>query len=104
MTWDETKFVAGEPGQFVVLARRQGDRWYLGGINGRQAERVVKVAVPFLESDARYTTLMIGDGEMPRRFNAVTPQGGSKGLTSQDVMEFRLSPYGGFVAVLDPLR
>ena len=114
VTWDETKFVAGEPGQFVVLARRQGDRWYLGGINGRQAERAVKVALPFLEGNAQYTTLMIGDGKTPRRFNIVTPPAVSgdqlgqfssfKGLTSQDVMEFRLSPYGGFVAVLDPLR
>ncbi len=104
VTWDETKFVAGEPGQFVVLARRHGDAWYLGGINGEETERAVKVALPFLDDNARYATLMIGDGKTPRRFNVVTPPEGSKGLTSRDSMELRFSPYGGFVAVLDPLR
>ena len=32
-TWDETRFVDGYPGRYVVLARRQGDRWYIAGLN-----------------------------------------------------------------------
>ena len=31
-TWDQTKFVAGEAGEYLVLARRSGNTWYLGGI------------------------------------------------------------------------
>ncbi len=33
-TWDETKFVDGFPGEFVILARRSGKTWYIAGING----------------------------------------------------------------------
>jgi hypothetical protein len=32
--WDETKLIAGYPGQNVVLARRSGNTWYVAGING----------------------------------------------------------------------
>lgn len=35
-TWDETRFIDGYPGQFVVLARRHGNRWYLAAINATQ--------------------------------------------------------------------
>jgi hypothetical protein len=31
-TWDETRLLAGKPGQSVVMARRAGSTWYLGGI------------------------------------------------------------------------
>ena len=32
-TWDETRFIDGYPGQYVVLARRHGDQWYIAGLN-----------------------------------------------------------------------
>ena len=32
-TWDETHFIDGYPGKFVVMARRKGERWFVAGIN-----------------------------------------------------------------------
>lgn len=31
-TWDDTRFVAGYPGKYVVLARRSGKTWYVAGL------------------------------------------------------------------------
>lgn len=31
--WNETRFVDGVPGKYVVLARRHGNDWYVAGIN-----------------------------------------------------------------------
>ncbi|MBU3025565.1 glycoside hydrolase family 97 protein [Zobellia galactanivorans] len=31
--WDETKLLAGYPGEYCVMARRKGDDWYVGGIS-----------------------------------------------------------------------
>ena len=31
--WDEVRFLDGEPGKFVVLARRAGKQWFIAGIN-----------------------------------------------------------------------
>mgnify|MGYP002622352445 CR=1 FL=1 len=32
-TWDETRFIDGYPGRYVVLARRHGNQWYIAGLN-----------------------------------------------------------------------
>ncbi len=34
-TWDETRFIEGYPGKYVVIARRHGDTWYIAGINAQ---------------------------------------------------------------------
>ncbi|MDP0499357.1 MAG: glycoside hydrolase family 97 catalytic domain-containing protein [Verrucomicrobiota bacterium JB022] len=34
--WDETRFVDGQPGEYAVLARRAGNKWYLAGVNARE--------------------------------------------------------------------
>lgn len=35
--WDETRLICGYPGEYVVMARRKGDVWYVAGINGTDA-------------------------------------------------------------------
>ena len=32
-TWDETRYISGFPGETVVLARRNGDKWYVAAVN-----------------------------------------------------------------------
>ena len=32
-TWDETRFIDGYPGRYVLLARRHADQWYIAGLN-----------------------------------------------------------------------
>ena len=34
VTWDETRLLSGYPGEWVVVARRHGETWYVAGING----------------------------------------------------------------------
>lgn len=34
--WDETKVLHGKIGEYAVIARRSGDQWFIGGINGEQ--------------------------------------------------------------------
>jgi alpha-glucosidase len=36
--WDETQLVSGTPASDVVLARRSGDRWYVGGMRAGSGE------------------------------------------------------------------
>jgi hypothetical protein len=96
--WDETRFVAGEPGHYIVLARRSGTQWYLGGINGEQAGRDVDVSLSFL-GQSRGTMTVIEDGKTPRTFDNET-----QAVTAQDHLGLRLQAYGGFVAVFSPTR
>src|SRR6185436_7587521 len=41
--WDESKLLAGEPGKLVVVARRKGTVWYVGGISGTDTPQTVTV-------------------------------------------------------------
>jgi hypothetical protein len=46
--WDDTEFVEGYPGKFVVIARRSGDSWYVAGINGENTEKEINLLLPFV--------------------------------------------------------
>lgn len=42
-TWDETRFIEGYPGEYVVLARHSGCQWYIAGINAQPKARTVRL-------------------------------------------------------------
>lgn len=46
-SWDETRFIAGEIAEYVVLARRRGDTWYIGAMTNEEA-RTIEVPLRFL--------------------------------------------------------
>lgn len=49
-TWDETVFLDGYPGKYVVLARRHQDTWYVVGINAEKQEKALRIALPMLKN------------------------------------------------------
>ena len=56
-TWDEVQYIDGYPTQFVVLARRTGNKWYVGGLNGTQEKKVLTLSLPmFAGKTIRYYT------------------------------------------------
>ncbi|WP_129668540.1 glycoside hydrolase family 97 protein [Phytoactinopolyspora endophytica] len=58
--WDDTKLVTGRPGELVVMARRDGDRWFLGGIAAGLARRVT-IDLDFLEAGGNYGLRLVED-------------------------------------------
>jgi hypothetical protein len=64
--WDETRVVAGAPGELAVLARRQGRTWYLSGINGEKMAKTIQVPLAFLAAPAEVS--LITDEAMPHEF------------------------------------
>ena len=58
-TWDATRALDGEPGEFVTIARRHGNEWYLGSITNWTA-RDLRVPLDFLGS-GRYTAEIYED-------------------------------------------
>ena len=47
-TWDETRFIDGYPGRFIVLARRHADHWFVCALNGQKQPLKVDVLLPML--------------------------------------------------------
>jgi alpha-glucosidase len=49
-TWDATHVLNGDPGEFVTMARRHGEEWYLGSVTNWTA-RDLRIPLSFLGSD-----------------------------------------------------
>jgi hypothetical protein len=45
-TWDETRFLDGYPGKYVVLARRHGADWYIAGLNAQKEPQKLTLQLP----------------------------------------------------------
>jgi alpha-glucosidase len=98
-TWDETRFVAGEPGEFIVLARRHGHDWYLGGITNDK-KRQIEVPLSFLPS-GQFTAQVFADGALDEsQPNAVKIASSAVERTHGLPVSFASS--GGFVAMMRP--
>jgi alpha-glucosidase len=58
-TWDETKVLDGLPGEFITVARRKGDEWFLGSMTNWSG-RELEVPLTFLGS-GRFTAEIYAD-------------------------------------------
>ena len=45
-SWDETRFIDGYPGKYVVMARRSGEKWYVVGLNATKEPLKLDIDVP----------------------------------------------------------
>lgn len=91
--WDETRLLGGYPGDYVVMARRRGDVWYVGALNGRDEARTLAVDWSFLPEGPHSVTLFedSGDGDSP--WKITTASGDFPAAIG-------CRPRGGFVAVI----
>lgn len=60
-TWDETRVLDGKIGEYVVVARRHGRRWFLGAMTNEKS-RTLKVSLAFLGAGKRKASIF-ADGE-----------------------------------------
>ncbi|MCR5820783.1 MAG: glycoside hydrolase family 97 protein [Bacteroidaceae bacterium] len=61
-TWDETRFIDGYPGKYVVLARRNGSRWYIVAMNAEQEQKKLTIDLAGL-FEAKTTLTYLHDGK-----------------------------------------
>ena len=62
-TWDETKALKAKAGEYAIVAKRKGDKWFIGGMtNSKEDSRTFKVAFDFLEPGKKYEMISFEDG------------------------------------------
>ncbi|MCF7220735.1 glycoside hydrolase family 97 protein [Marilutibacter chinensis] len=96
-TWDETRVLEGDIGQYIVTARRKGRDWYVGAMTNEKA-RVLDVPLAFLEDDVAYRASILEDGNDINSLRSSERQ-----VTAAGRMELSLAASGGAVAVLSPV-
>jgi len=64
-TWDETRLLAGYPGELCCIARRDGPDWYVAGISATKARTVSIDLSPILAGERAVTMYQdaVGDGD-----------------------------------------
>ena len=45
-SWDETRYIDGYPGKYIVMARRSGDKWYIVGLNATKEPLKLDIDLP----------------------------------------------------------
>ena len=90
--WDDTKTLDGKIGEFIVVARRSGAEWFLGGITNTQ-ERKISVPTSFLEKGKKYIAKMYQDDDKIRTRTKVSVT--QKRIKGGDVLIFDLKASGG---------
>ncbi|GAB3914494.1 glycoside hydrolase family 97 protein [Larkinella knui] len=91
--WEETKVLDGTPGQFVSVARRKGNDWFVGTITNTEA-RKIDLPLTFLEPGKRYTLELYeddGTGKVRKQTRTVT---------AKDRLTANLLPSGGQAVIL----
>lgn len=88
-TWDDTHFIAGQPGEFVCLARRKANDWYIAAINAEQP-RTVKIPLDFLK-EGIYSAALYCDDDHAK---AIAIKDIS--FNTNEPLEISVPPNGGF--------
>ena len=93
--WDETIALDGKVGEYIVIARRKGDKWYIGGLTGHK-EHTVTVDLSMLLDNPK-TVELFSDGANAHRHAddyRKTVSAAEKSLT------VKMTPGGGFAAIV----
>ena len=90
-TWDETRFIDGYPGRYVVLARRHGNQWYVAGLNALSQPLILALDLSPFAVTQQLNDVVDKKGQTSV---AITPLKFKKGKAV-----ITLQPNGGFVAI-----
>ena len=95
--WDQTKVLDAKVADYVLVARKNGDEWYVGAMTDWTG-RELTVDLAFLEP-GRHTIDIYEDGINADRFgNDYTKE--TKQVSAQDKMKIKLAPGGGWAAII----
>jgi alpha-glucosidase len=99
VTWSETRYIDGYPGKNIIMARRKGNRWFVGGMTNEDP-RNAEFTLDFL-GDGNWVATLWKDApdsdDHPAHLEKETFQ-----VQSGDPVSFRMGKGGGFVMMLDP--
>ncbi len=95
--WDEIRWLDGRPGEWVALARRRGETWFLAVIQSGSEPLEVQLRQSFLAPGVEYRWTAVGDGASSREVSEWRGVG-----RFPELLNIRLGPRGGWVGWCSP--
>ncbi|HWC18630.1 MAG TPA: glycoside hydrolase family 97 protein, partial [Terriglobales bacterium] len=98
-SWDETRVLNGIPGEYITIARRRGNEWFLGAMTNWSA-REIDIPLDFL-GVGRFTAEVYADAPDADRSpkNVIISR---DTVDRSNTLKAKLSPGGGYAVRLHP--
>ena len=100
-TWDKTKVLNGQVGDFITIARKSGDDWFIGSMTDWDA-RTLEVSLDFLDKE-KYIANIYADaldaGDYPDRIREER-----RTVDSKDTIGIKMVSGGGCTIHLSPVK
>ena len=95
-TWDETRYLDGYPGRYVVMARRHGDNWYVAGLNGTESPITLELNLSDLFTSSDHLVIY---NDRPKKKGEIVPTSYRKPLkpNGKGKVMVTLQPMGGMI-------
>jgi len=99
VTWDETRALKAQAGEYAVVAKRKGNKWFIGGMTNNN-ERRLEINLDFLSTDKSYKITSFEDGINAGR-QAMDYRRKESQLKAGDKIQIKMARNGGFAAVIE---
>lgn len=101
VTWDETVALEAKAGEYVIVAKRKGDKWFIGGMtNNGEREREFTIKLDFLNKDRSYQMTSFEDGINAGR-QAMDYRCKSSQVKAGEQLTVKMVRNGGFAAIIE---
>ena len=103
--WDESRYLAAEPGEYIIAARREkgGQRWFVGGVTNEDA-RTMTVDFSFLTKGQKYMATIYADAkDADYETNPEKYVISRRVVTAKDKEKIFMARGGGFAISLRPV-
>lgn len=103
--WDESRYLAAEPGEYIIAARREkgGQRWFVGGVTNEDA-RTMTVDFSFLTKGQKYMATIYADAkDADYETNPEKYVISRRVVTAKDKEKIFMTRGGGFAISLMPV-
>lgn len=103
--WDESRYLAAEPGEYIIAARREkgGQRWFVGGVTNEDA-RTLTVDFSFLTKGQKYMATIYADAkDADYEINPEKYVISRRVVTAKDKEKIFMARGGGFAISLMPV-
>jgi alpha-glucosidase len=94
--WDDTKVLQGEVGEYIVMARRNGDRWFIGSMTNSEA-RTIDIPLDFL-GKGKWQMKSFSDSDEVDAEQVHVEKGQ---VSKADTLTINMNPGGGYAAYLE---
>jgi alpha-glucosidase len=95
--WDQTIAIDGKVGDYILVARRSGDTWFVGAMTDGDA-RELELPLSFLDG-GKHTAEIFRDGRNAQNI-AIDFEHVEESVTSEDTLIIEMAPGGGWSAII----